>query len=167
MSKRGKTIKYVSLTAFVFLMFVLQGMIFPHLEIYGIKPLILPAAVVAIAIHEGCENGTLFGLIGGVFCDLTFNQPTVAFTVLLTAIGTVVGILSEGFLRKNYITFLVCSFGALLLSAAVQMFSLLVYKHMAFVSLAETALLQTVYSLILALPVYYLAGVICRVNGKN
>lgn len=157
-----KIIKYAAYAAAVFLTYVLQSMVFTHLEILGTKPVLLPVLAVAIAVLEGSEIGAGYGLVCGIFCDLSFNQATIAFTIVLTVVGAAVGILSERLLEKGLVTCLLCSLGALIITAAVQVFGLLVYLHSHVMSLILTAIIQTVYSIIFALPIYYVCRAIHR-----
>lgn len=160
--KSGKIIKYTALIALVFLSYVMQGMIFTHLKILGIKPLLLPIVAVGIGMYEGSERGAIMGLIAGIFCDLSFNQPTIGFTLILTAVGLFSGILCERILEKSLPSCLLCSVVALALSASVQIFSLFIYQDVPIMSLLETALIQTIYSIVFIIPIYYL----CRIIGK-
>ena len=107
--KNGKILKYLALVGFVFVVYVLQSSVFPRLEILGTKPLILPIAAVGIGLYEGTERGAVIGLVAGVFCDLSFNQPTVEFTLLLTVVGVLSGVLFERYLDKGFPSFILVS----------------------------------------------------------
>lgn len=160
--KNGKLLKYLALIGFVFFMYVLQSMVFTHIEIWGTKPLLLPLSVVGIGLYEGSERGTVMGLVAGVFCDLSFNQATVDFTLFLTIVGLLAGILFERYLDKGFPSFIIVSALVLVLSAFVQMFSLFIYEDVPPMSLLRTMFIQTVYSMLFTVPTYY----ICRLFGR-
>ncbi|MBE6948589.1 MAG: hypothetical protein E7456_01960 [Ruminococcaceae bacterium] len=160
--KNGKILKYAALIGLVYFVFLMQAMVFPHLEILGTKPLLLPIAAVGIGLFEGHERGAVMGLVAGIYCDLSFNQPTVEFTLLLTVIGLLAGVVFNRYLDDGFPSFLVVSTLALVICAFVQMFPLWIYRDVSLLALLKTALLQTVYSLIFVLPIYHL----CRLVGR-
>lgn len=166
-SRSGKIIKYLSLTAFVFLTYVFQGMILNNLEILDTTPLLLPLTAVVIAMFEGSVCGAAMGLVCGIFCDLSFNQPTVVFTLLLTIIGAALGILCKEVLETSLGSCILCSAVTLALSAGVQMFYYLIYMHAPVSSLLEVALIQSAYSIIFAIPIYFICRMIHRITQNR
>lgn len=163
-AKYKKVYRYAALVGLIFVAFMLQSTVFTHLPILGAGPVILPVVVVGIGLSEGGERGAFLGLIGGVLCDVSFNQPTVGFTLVLTIIGFLAGYLGDRMLEKGITSWVVCSVAALIISAFVQMFSLLIYRDVPIMSLMQTALIQTVYSMLFILPVYYLCGLIRKIQ---
>ena len=146
------------------LVYILQAMVFSRLPVHGAKPLVIPLAVVGIALFGGYIRGGVFGLIAGVLCDVSLNQPAIQFTLLLTAVGLLVGFASDMFLARGFPTFLLCSILTLALSAFAQSFNLLFYYGSDLFSCLETFLVQSVYSLVFALPVYYFSRNISRLH---
>jgi hypothetical protein len=71
-------------------------MVFTYIPIDGIIPVLLPTAVVGIATFEGSSRGGGYGLLAGMLCDVSFNQPVIVMTVVLTLVG-----LSSGFYPKR------------------------------------------------------------------
>ncbi len=163
-AKYKKVYRYAALVGLVFLAYILQSMVFTHIAILGAVPVILPVAVVSIGLSEGGQRGALMGLIGGILCDVSFNQPTVGFTLILTLVGVLTGYLGDRILEKGITSYIVCSVLVLVLSAFVQMFSLLIYRNVPILSLLQTALIQTVYSLLFILPMYYLCWLIRKIQ---
>jgi len=144
------------------LLYVLQAMVFSRLRILGIAPLILPLAVVGVAIFEGPSWGGGFGLAAGVLCDIAFLGSTALFTILLTAIGMGVGLLSEYLLRHGFPSYCLCGVAALIAVAALQMFPLLVFFRQPPLALLRVAVLQTLYSILFIVPLYYVARALGR-----
>jgi len=143
-------------------LYVLQFAVFSRLRLFGIAPLILPLAVVGVGLFEGSTWGGAFGLAAGVLSDSAFLGTTVLFTILLTALGMGVGILSNYLLSRGFPSFFLCSVAALLIIAFCQMFSLLVYFRESPLALLRVGILQTTYSLFFVLPLYYLSRAIGR-----
>jgi len=144
------------------ILYVLQFAVFSRLRIFNIAPLILPLAVVGVGLFEGSTWGGGFGLAAGVISDSAFLGTTVLFTILLTAVGMGVGVLSNYLLSRGFPSFFLCSVVALLVIAFCQMFSLLVYFRESPLALLRVGILQTAYSFFFILPLYYLTRALGR-----
>jgi len=143
--------------------YVLQGMIFPSLRLYGIAPLLLPVISTGVAVYEGRNTGGVVGIFAGILCDVSFNAPVGLFTVVLTITGLIVGTLADTVLTRGFATFIICCFAVLVISAAVQMFPLLLFEGIPIQPLFATAVRQTVYSLLFAFPLWFFV----RALGKR
>lgn len=154
--------------AFVLLiLYVLQMMIFSRLRIFTVAPLILPLAVVGVALFEGPSWGGFFGLAAGILSDSAFFNSVILFTVLLTATGMGVGLLSTYLLSRGFPSYLLCSAAALILIAFFQLFPLLVFHRQSPSALFFVAQIQTLYSLAFVVPLYYLARGVGRRGIRN
>ena len=154
-----RTLRY---TLFLLTVYVFQGELFPHFPVYGFVPVLLPIAVVGTALFEGSVHGGVFGLFAGMLCDTAFNQPTIVLTVVFAVIGIAMGIASENVITKGFPSFLIGCFAALVLTAITQMFTLLFFDRVPVQILLVTAAIQTVYSMIFTLPMYYISRVLGR-----
>ena len=117
------------------------------------------AVPVQTQLHEGALEGGVFGLAAGIVCDIFFSSQTMLFTVLFPVIGFTVGFLVDFFLNRRFFAYAVMAAAALFVSAAAQMFGLLVYKGQNSFALWWTAILQTLWSLPFIFPAYY----ICKI----
>jgi hypothetical protein len=147
---------------FIVAVYMLQAMVFPNLPVGGYVPVLLPIAVVGIALFEGAFRGGGYGLLAGMLCDVAFHQPVLAMTITLTAIGIACGVLSETILARGFPSYIVCCFAALMLTSFVSMFSLLFYAGVDPFSLFQIALGQSLYSLIFACPLYFFIRLLAR-----
>ncbi|HHT17873.1 MAG TPA: hypothetical protein GXZ77_09240 [Papillibacter sp.] len=147
---------------FIVAVYMLQAMVFPYLPVGGYVPVLLPIAVVGIALFEGAFRGGGYGLLAGMLCDVAFHQPVLAMTITLTAIGIACGVLSETILARGFPSYIVCCFAALMLTSFVSMFSLLFYAGVDPFSLFQIALGQSLYSLIFACPLYFFVRLLAR-----
>jgi len=145
--------------------YVLQGIIFPFVRINGLVPLMLPVAATGVALYEGRYVGGTTGLFAGILCDVSFNHPVGTFTVLLTVTGLLVGTISEAIVMPGFVTYYLCCAGVLVISAFVQMFPFLISQdlYITVQPLISTAIQQTIYSLILAFPIWFFV----RALGKH
>jgi len=137
--------------------YVFQGVIFPLMRLNGLVPLLLPIASTGIALYEGRYTGGVAGLFAGILCDVSFNHPVGVFTVFLTVTGLIVGTLADTVILRGFVTYYISCAAVLVISAFVQMFPLVVnpYHTIPVQSLIPIAIQQTIYSLILALPIWF------------
>ena len=154
--KRKTLIISISPNALLLLVvFIFQGMVFPYIRIAGFSPLLLPLVGTGIAVHEGRVAGGIAGIFAGFLCDLSLNEPVGLFTVLLTFSGLIVGTLADSAIRRGFVTYFILCIGVLIISALVQMLPLIYFGNVAISQLMPTALWQTVYSMIFAVPIWF------------
>lgn len=156
MRKRDIVLKIILYGLYLLFFYLLQTALFPRLAIGGIKPLILPVAVVGIALYEGSVPGALAGLAAGLLCDVALADSIATFTIALTVIGALVGLLSVHVLRRSLPTLAICALLALVLCAFLQTFSLVFFHGAPRGAVFLHALWQTLYSLVFTLPVWAL-----------
>lgn len=154
MSKVKIPVVLIAHIIFIVIIYIFQAMVFTYIPINGIFPILLPIAVVGIATFEGGSRGGGYGLLAGMLCDVSFNQPVIVMTVVLTCVGIVVGILSETVMARGFPTYFLSCIGALILTSFVPMFSLVFFTGVEFSALIRTGVLQTLYSVIFTLPIY-------------
>ena len=148
------------------LLYFLQTDVFSHLRIAGVCPLLLPLAAVGFGLFEGGLTGGLWGLLAGLLCDLSLGEGTVAFTVFLTLAGFFTGFLAEFLLSRGFPSFLLLSLAVLLLAVLLQLFPLLAAPGAPLAALGRAALIQTLYSLVFVLPVYWAVRGVSRIRAR-
>jgi cell shape-determining protein MreD len=131
----------------------------------GLVPLMLPVAAAGVALYEGRYVGGITGLFAGILCDISFNAPAGTFTVLLTLMGLGVGVLSETVFLPGFVTYMLTSAGVLIICAFVQMmpFMIMPANPVPMMMLLTTAGWQTLYSMALAIPIWFFV----RALGKR
>ncbi len=144
--------------------YILQSMVLTRLTIFGVKPLILPLVVAGMALFGGHAFGCTVGLMAGILCDISFNQPTVEFTLIFTLIGLLLGIMSDTVLVQGFPSYLLCSALALSASALCQVIPMLMLYDDAAKPLFTTAVYQTVYSMLYSVPFYYFSRFAARLG---
>jgi len=130
-------------------------MIFPYLRLAGLSPLLLPIVSTGVAVYEGRYTGGIMGIFAGILCDVSFNQPAGVFTVLLTFTGLLIGTIADTVIMRSFVTYFLSCTAVLAVSALIQMFPLVFFEDVPPRLLWATALWQTVYSLIFALPIWF------------
>ncbi|MDR0813103.1 MAG: hypothetical protein LBO63_03750 [Oscillospiraceae bacterium] len=148
--------------------YILQGVIFPFLNVFKTIPMLLPMLAVAIGINEktppgskvGRERdwqGAAFGLIAGVLCDLANGGPPGIFTVMLTLIAIVAAAVDGDILRRGFWTFLLMSAGALVACGIAQALVYMLLLQLSPFSCIAVIFRQTLISLPFSPLVYFLA----------
>lgn len=165
MTKRKNVtlIKALILAPYILLLYILQSTVFTHITLLGVKPLLLPLAAAGMALFLGSYGGGLFGLFAGILMDLACNQLTVEFTLLLTLTGLLIGLLSDTVLVQGFPSFLVCAAMQLLICSAFQVLAPVILRGAPVALTAGIAVDQCVYTLVFALPIYYISRFLSRV----
>lgn len=141
-----------------------QTMIFSRAMLFGVKVMYAPALAVAIGMFEGGVWGGMLGLAAGAYCDMCYSDSTVLFLVLFSALGFLSGLLTEFFINRRFVSYLILSALALVLTAFCQITPLWIFQGAALRPLAVTALLQSALSLPFAIVIYF---IIKAVAGKE
>jgi len=163
MNRRTFVVSIILHALLLMTVYVFQGMIFPQLRLIGLVPLLLPVVSTGVAVYEGRYAGGIFGILAGVLCDVSFNEPAAVFTVLLTITGLIIGTLADTVLTRGIATYFLACVAVLAVSAFAQMFPLLFFENVPPAPLMAVALWQTVYSLVFALPLWFFV----RALGKR
>lgn len=140
----------------------LQNLLFSRISPLGVRPLFVPAVVVAIGLFEGGAWGASLGLVTGFLCGLRFHGSVLPFTVLFAAFGFLSGMLSLFFVNKRFFSYAVICAVAFALTAFCQMFRLLFFYGAAPGPLLYTGLLQTLWSLPFTFLIYFPVKAIAR-----
>jgi len=139
---------------YMFVVLVIQDIVITHIRIAGVCAFMLPAAVAAVGMFEGAIWGAIFGLVMGLFSDMLNPATIVTYTVLFPALAFVVGFVSQFFINRRFVGYMICSFGALLVTGTVQIISLTLTDAFS-LGLLSTAVFQAILSLPFAALAYF------------
>ena len=142
----------------------LQTMVLSRAELLGAKPFFLPVLAVAIGMWEGGVWGGVLGLVLGAYYDLCSADSTVECMLLCAAFGFLTGMLCDFFLNRRFLACLILAAAALVLTALVQALPLWVFRGAAPDVLFPVALLQALWGLPFAVPVYF---IVRRIAGRE
>ncbi len=92
------------------------------LVVLGNKPLLVLPAVVCIAMQEGEYLGGIYGLVGGVFCDLSAFTYFGLNALLFLVFGVCIGLVVEHLMHNSSINAMLLTLGAMLLKGGVEFF---------------------------------------------
>ena len=141
-----------------------QNIILSHIPIFGVRAMIFPIVVIAIGFFEGGVWGGVFGLIMGLFCDMSLSGASILMTVLFPILGFASGMLSMFFVNKRFFSFFCICLAALLITALCQMFRFLVFTDTRSAPLFITGGLQTLWSLPFTIAIYHPCRAVSRLD---
>lgn len=145
-----------------------EDLIFSRFSFFGITPLLLPMAVVTVAVLEGAPGGAGFGLAVGLWWAAALPGPRAGTILLSTLIGLLSGLISQYRLRQSYIGCLFCTAVSLILITSLRL-ALFSFGSGLFVpAMLRIAGLELLVSLIFVAPVYFLFRLVYdRVGGTK
>ena len=152
LSRLRRVVLYALLLA---LLFIMQDHIVAHITVFGVHALLIPAAVVAVGLYDGGLWGGLFGLAAGFFTDMGLADHVFMFTVVLAAIGFFSGVLGQFLFHRGFVSYIVLCLAAMAVVTFCQMFRFLFFTDTDPAAVWRTGLIQLVWSLLWAVPVYF------------
>lgn len=139
--------------AYMFVVLILQSVLFSRIAPLGVKAMFIPAAVVAVGLFDGSVWGVGFGLALGFLADINYDN-TALFIILFPILGFFSGVLSRWYVNKTFFAYMIISAGALAITAFCQLFRLLFFLEQDAAALFTTALIQVLWSIPLSAPLY-------------
>ena len=139
---------------YLLVVLIVQDMVLTQIRPGGVCAFIPPAAVTAVAMFEGAIPGVVFGLVMGVFTDMFTPGTLITYTLLFPFIAFGVGILSQFFVNRRFMGFMLLVAAALLVTALVQT-TIISLKSAGSFAAVWTGILQTLWSLPFSALVYF------------
>lgn len=112
MTRHDFTVKWTVFVIALLPIWFLESYVLARVPLFGVKPMLLPLAAVAVAALEGAFPGGAFGLGVGILCDALYGTAG-AMTLGLALIGVAAGLAAQYLLRQNLVGCFLCSVGAL------------------------------------------------------
>lgn len=113
MTRRDFITKWLIYALALLPVWFLEVYLLNRIKVFGVSPMLLPLAAVAVAVLEGSTAGGGFGLAVGILCDAVYGTGG-AMTLGITLLGAGAGITAQYLLRQNLVGCLLCSALALL-----------------------------------------------------
>ncbi|MEG1578223.1 MAG: rod shape-determining protein MreD [Oscillospiraceae bacterium] len=145
---------------------VFETMILNRMPLFGIVPLLLPLAAIAVAVKEGAAAGAGFGLFVGLIADAVYPGISGGMTLGLSVAGALSGAAAQYVLRQNYLACLLCSAATLLALDGVRVITHLI-SGAGLGALLQVAGLEILWSLCWTVPVYGLFHLISNKVGGS
>lgn len=113
MTRRDFLTKWLAYALALLPVWWLESFVCSRFTVWGVHPMLLPLAAVAVAVLEGGTAGAGFGLAAGILWDaMTPGVPGFS-VVLMACIGLGAGLLAQYALRQDLLGCFLCSLAAL------------------------------------------------------
>lgn len=124
--------------------------------VFGVTPMLLPLAAIAVAVLEGAVAGGGFGLAVGILCDAAYFNTDGAMTIGICVLGILAGVVAQYALRQDLVGCLLCSFVGLVLIDLVRMAARLLAWQTPVSAMLAVAVPEVLWSMVFVTPVYLL-----------
>ena len=112
MALKYKVIRCVAYTIEIILLFILQELPYLMPSLLGVRPLLLIAAPMTIAILENEKIGLGFGVFAGLLMDMGYGSVIGFHAIVLGVLGFFIGLLAVNLVKTNVLTSLLCTAAA-------------------------------------------------------
>ncbi len=126
---------------------LLDAYILPRLPVFGVTPMLLPLAVVTVAVLEGAFAGTGFGLGVGLLWEAGYPGGFGGLVLGMAVAGMASGALSQYALRQSYPGSLICAAGTLAALDGLRIFRALLTNSAPLSALLQVAVPECLLSL--------------------
>ena len=131
-----------------------EGYFLTRLPVTAVQPMLLPLAVVAVAVLEGCVGGVGVGLGVGLLCACFYPGMEEWMPLGLALVGLGAGLLAQYVLRQNLWGCLVCALLALAFVDGVRILLRLAWGEYALGPMLRLTGMEIGCSLPFVIPVY-------------
>jgi len=154
MTTRNFCIKWGIYTLALLPVWFLEFYVLNRLPLYGIRPMLMPLAAVAVGVLEGPTAGAGYGLAVGILYDALLPGLPGGMTAGLSLLGSGAGFLIQYGLRPNLLGCLFCSALALGIMDALRVMQRWLLGIAAPTELLAVAGPELLWSLAFTLPIY-------------
>ena len=166
MSRRDFFVKWLAYTVAFFVGWFFVGGIFSRIPIGGCVPTLIPAAVAIVAVLEGSTGGAIFGLCLGLLGCLS-GWAGASLILCATLIGMFAGCLQERPRRSEAPVCLLSAVAAIVGTELVQLLLHRLAGQGSWLAVSRIALGEGLYSIVLAVPAYFLFYFVYRRFGSG
>ena len=163
--QRRTILKWVVYLILLVLVSLVQDVILCRFRLWGAATDLVPCLLLLICITEGAEGGGVFALLGALYYLYSGTAPGPYVVALIPVIGIPLSILRQAYLRKGFLTALICLLPAMVLYE-LGVFAFGMFLERTFAWRLMGFLLSALLSM-LAVPVMYpVCRLIHKIGGK-
>lgn len=167
MTRQDQIIKWLVYTLGLLPIWILDAFILGRYPLFGTRPVLLPLAVVAVAILEGATAGAGFGLGVGLLWALGYAGGTGGMVLFLVLAGMLAGSAAQYALTQGFVGFLICSSGVLAVLELLRILWRLFIQLAPLTVLLEVAGREFLWSLAWTPVVYVIFRIVFRKVGLD
>ena len=147
----------VIVTIFLFIIsLAIQLFLFDNMSLFGVKPNILLISIIVVSLYTNIYASTIYSFGLGFIVDLIFGGSGM-FTISYTIIGMLLGLISEDYMKENYLSTIV------LTALSVIVFEVILYFDSMIISSSYISFFFLIKQLILSI----LLNVVLQENKKT
>ena len=147
---------------------LVEDLLFSRWSVFGVTPLLLPLAIVTVAVLEGAPGGAGFGLAIGLWWAAALPGTHAGVIILGSLMGLVSGLISQYRLKQSFTGCLFCSALSLLFLTALRLAQLCLLAGYSPLPLLRIAGPELLVSLVFVIPIYFLFRLVYdRVGGTK
>lgn len=165
--RRSDVIKWLIYALGGWIVWAAETLLLNRLPIFGVIPVLLPLAAVAVGLWEGDTAGAVYGLCLGVFADAVYPGLPGGMTLGLCIIGWLTGAMSRYRVRQNLLGYLLCAVAAMTALEVFRVLSAALSRLGAFSDILSRGGRELACSLLYAIPVYLLFKLAHRIVSKH
>lgn len=154
MTTKDFAVKWLAYTLALLPIWFLEAYVLSRYPLHGVKPMLLPLCVMAVATLEGATAGAGFGLGVGILFDAMDRGVPGAMILIMALLGLGAGLLAQYALRQDLVGCFLCSVLALTAMDALRIGARLLTGTAPLEVMARLALREILWSLCFIPPVY-------------
>lgn len=151
----------------LFPIWLLDACILPRYPLFGTIPTLLPLAAAAVAVLEGIQAGTGFGMAVGLLWETAYPGGFGGLVFGLALAGMAIGAVCQYVLSQTLFGCLICSAGLLVLLSGLRIFRGLLVHAASLPALLQVAVPEFLWSLAWTPVVWLLFSAIHRRVGRT
>ena len=109
MTTKDQVRKWLCYALGVFPIWLAETQILNRVPLFGVIPVLLPLAAVAVGLWEGARDGALFGLCLGVIADATYPGTPGGMIFGLSLLGYLTGTMCQYGVRQTFVGYAMCA----------------------------------------------------------
>lgn len=113
MTRRDQIHKWFVYALALVPVWLLDEFVLNHIPLFGVVPMLLPLAVVAVAVLEGSVAGAGFGMAVGLLWELAYSGGSGILVFGMALAGMLTGSIAQYALSQSFVSCLLCSAGVL------------------------------------------------------
>lgn len=168
MTTRDQVHKWLLYALGLLAVWAAEALVLWRFPLFGVIPVLLPLAAVAVAFWEGARRGAVFSLCVGVLADAIYPGAPGGMTFGLCLMGFCVGAASQYGIRQTFLGYLLCAGASMGALELVRVLGLALIQLGTPEALAWVALKEGLWSLCFTVLIYPLFKLIYdKVGGER
>lgn len=165
MTRRDQIHKWFFYALALIPVWLVDEFILNRIPLFGIIPMLLPLAVVSVAVLEGSVAGAGFGMAVGLLWELAYPGGSGILVFGMTVAGMLTGSIAQYALSQSFVSCLLCSAGVLGMIDAARILRALFVQMETLDVLLQVAASEILVSLCFTPVIYLLFRMVFRRVG--